>query len=112
MRDGRGRTWEPPQDDTYGNLVQTHDPGKLLHPHGDFITQLRHHSGFIKDDPSNGMNSRSSKPTATWVIRWVGPTCRIYSLMMPNSFPPQHVMLYSFPSTKDRIFSIRSRFTP
>lgn len=42
-----------PQDDAYGNLVQTHDPEELLDPHGDFITHLRHHSGFIKDDLSS-----------------------------------------------------------
>ena len=38
-----------PQDDAYGNLVQTHDPGELLDPHGDFVTHLRHRSGFIKE---------------------------------------------------------------
>lgn len=38
-----------PQDDAYGNLVQTHDPGELLDPNGDFVTHLRHRSGFIKE---------------------------------------------------------------
>jgi len=37
-------------DDTYGNLVQTPEPGKLLDPHEDFVTHLRHHAGFIKED--------------------------------------------------------------
>ena len=37
------------QDDAYGNLVQTMDQGKLLDPHEDFITHLRHHAGFIKE---------------------------------------------------------------
>lgn len=37
------------QDDAYGNLVQTRDQGKLLDPHHDFITHLRHHAGFIRD---------------------------------------------------------------
>ncbi|HZH48957.1 MAG TPA: patatin-like phospholipase family protein, partial [Nitrospira sp.] len=37
-------------DDTYGNLVQTPELGKLLDPHEDFVTHLRHHAGFIKED--------------------------------------------------------------
>jgi hypothetical protein len=36
-------------DDAYGNLVQTPDEGKLLDPHNDFVTHLRHHAGFIKE---------------------------------------------------------------
>jgi hypothetical protein len=36
-------------DDPYGNLVQTPDGGKLLDPHNDFVTHLRHHAGFIKE---------------------------------------------------------------
>ena len=36
-------------DDTYGNLVQTPDQAKLLDPHEDFVTHLRHHAGFIKE---------------------------------------------------------------
>jgi hypothetical protein len=36
-------------DDPYGNLVQTPDEGKLLDPHNDFVTHLRHHAGFIKE---------------------------------------------------------------
>lgn len=36
-------------DDTYGNLIQTRDEGKLLDPHGDFVTHLRHHAGFLRE---------------------------------------------------------------
>lgn len=36
-------------DDAYGDLVQTPDEGKLLDPHNDFVTHLRHHAGFIKE---------------------------------------------------------------
>jgi len=36
-------------DDTYGNIVQTPDQAKLLYPHEDFVTHLRHHAGFIKE---------------------------------------------------------------
>lgn len=39
----------PELDDAYGNLVQTPDQGKLLDPHEDFVTHLRHHAGFIKE---------------------------------------------------------------
>jgi hypothetical protein len=36
-------------DDPYGNLVQTPDQANLLDPHGDFVTHLRHHAGFIRE---------------------------------------------------------------
>jgi hypothetical protein len=36
-------------DDPYGNLVQTPDQATLLDPHGDFVTHLRHHAGFIRE---------------------------------------------------------------
>ena len=36
-------------EDAYGNLVQTPDQAKLLDPHEDFVTHLRHHAGFIKE---------------------------------------------------------------
>jgi len=39
----------PELEDAYGNLVQTPDEGRLLDPHEDFVTHLRHHAGFIKE---------------------------------------------------------------
>ncbi len=38
------------QEDAYGNLVRTGDLDRLLDPRQDFVTHLRHHAGFIREE--------------------------------------------------------------
>ncbi|WP_455387785.1 patatin-like phospholipase family protein [Petrachloros mirabilis] len=87
-----------PQDDAYGNLVQTHDPGELLDPQGDFITHLRHHSGFIKE------GGFWEGPKLVWSYLWRLIPYYIWDLAFHIKTPPDvGNELHLFTPYQDRI---------
>ncbi len=87
-----------PQDDAYGNLVQTHDPGELLDPHGDFVTHLRHHSGFIRE------GGFWEGPKLVWSYLWRLIPYYIWDLALHIKTPPDiGNELHLFTPYQDRI---------
>jgi Patatin-like phospholipase len=87
-----------PQDDAYGNLVQTHDPGELLDAQGDFVTHLRHHSGFIKE------GGFWEGPKLVWSYLWRLIPYYIWDLALHIKTPPDvGNELHLFTPYQDRI---------
>lgn len=71
-----------PLDDAYGNQVQTPDQGKLLDPHEDFVTHLRHHAGFIKE------GGFWEGPKLIWGFLWRLIPYYIWDLALHLKTPP------------------------
>lgn len=86
------------QDDAYGNLVQTMDQGKLLDPHNDFVTHLRHHAGFIKE------GGFWEGPKLMWGYAWRLLPYYMWDLVLHIKTPPDiGNELHLFTPYEDRI---------
>ncbi|MGQ0666341.1 MAG: patatin-like phospholipase family protein [Nitrospiraceae bacterium] len=86
------------QDDAYGNLVQTMDQGKLLDPHNDFVTHLRHHAGFIKE------GGFWEGPKLLWGYAWRLLPYYVWDLLLHIKTPPEiGNELHLFTPYEDRI---------
>jgi Patatin-like phospholipase len=85
-------------DDEYGNLVQTMDQGKLLDPHNDFVTHLRHHAGFIKE------GGFWEGPKLLWGYAWRLLPYYLWDLVLHIKTPPEiGNELHLFTPYEDRI---------
>jgi hypothetical protein len=69
-------------DDPYGNLVQTPDQATLLDPHGDFVTHLRHHAGFIRE------GGFWEGPKLIWAYLWRLIPYYVWDLVLHIKTPP------------------------
>ena len=86
------------QEDAYGNLVQTMDQGKLLDPHNDFVTHLRHHAGFIKE------GGFWEGPKLIWGYAWRLLPYYMWDLILHIKTPPDiGNELHLFTPYEDRI---------
>ena len=79
-------------DDAYGNLVQTRDEGKLLDPHNDFVTHLRHHAGFIRE------GGFWEGPKLFWGYAWRLIPYYLWDIVLHIKTPPEignHLHLFT-----------------
>jgi len=85
-------------EDDYGNLVQTPDQAKLLDAHGDFVTHLRHHAGFIKE------GGFWEGPKLIWGYLWRLIPYYVWDLGLHIKTPPEiGNELHLFTPYRDRI---------